>query len=64
MSQFSFESIILLIAKDRKRIRDHQNGIVPLLGYDPETALNEVAIEQKNYNRGLPLLGEYFYEHD
>lgn len=29
----SFETIMLLVAKDRKRIRDRKNDKKPLLGY-------------------------------
>lgn len=39
----SFEALMLLIARDRKRIRDYQNGVYPLLGYSPELNLNAVA---------------------
>lgn len=38
-----FEHVMLLIAKDRKMIRDSVNGEIPLLGYNPEINLNVLA---------------------
>lgn len=48
-----------LIAKDRKRIRDNANDMVPLLGYDPQITLNTLATQQKENNTALPQYRQY-----
>ena len=42
----SFDSILLLIAKDRKRLRNQEKGIDPILGVDPEQAMSLLESEQ------------------
>jgi hypothetical protein len=44
---------MLLIAKDRKMIRDSMNGEIPLLGYNPEVNLNALVSEAKD-NKKFP----------
>lgn len=39
-----------MIAKDRKMIRDFQNGVVPILGYHPEVNLNTIIAESDEVN--------------
>jgi hypothetical protein len=45
-SILSFDSILLLIAKDRKRLRNQEKGIDPILGVDPEQAMSLLESEQ------------------
>lgn len=50
-SGFSFESLMMLIARDRKRIRDIRDGKKPLLGYDPQQNLSLILSESDHYKK-------------
>lgn len=50
----SYQSLISLISKDRKRLKDYIEGKTPLLGYEPELMLNRLITEREKHNIPTP----------
>ena len=50
----SYESLVNLIAKDRKRLNDHLEGKSSLLGYEPEHILNLLVTEKEAHKNYIP----------
>ena len=48
-TSLSFETLMLMVAKDRKRIRDVRDGKKPLLGYEPEYTLSVLKYQSQQY---------------